>query len=1117
MPTSPLRPSARFVASTIFRATVIALLVAAESLAQTAAPAPAPDPNKDVPIELSPFVVESTFETGYQATNTLAGTRLNTSLKDVGAAVSVYTPEFLADIGVSKIEDILTYTASTEGGGQNGNFAGIVGENSAEVRDDPSSVNRVRALAQATRTRDFFASDIPSDGYSFETVTISRGPNAILAGVGSAGGVIDAALRKATFKDSYRVVSRFSSHASHREELHFNKVIVPKRLAVRLDLLNDDTNFRQEPAYAKDQRLYAALNYRVLEPQRDSFLGRGTFRANFEKGKIEGVPPDPITPTFTVGNWFNAINPKWKYDGARQQVQNSAGAIVTGASTVTGIIQGFPLYNQLALIFADPTSASPSVGLTGAGLTGVQGFQGTIAATLPGSPGGALRSTGDANRLRAGYVRTHLSDPQVFNFYDRLLTGAFDYREQRFNAADFRYEQLFLGGKAGMELAYNDQTFTRRRDFPIPGSGNDEGILVDVNAVLSVRSAEFPLGIPNPNFGRPFVSTPDVFRDQMNRSQRESSQLTAFFKHDFARSDSRIARQLGRHTISALLFKTKIERFNRTYSSTWDPAGQLNPQSVLAGALPGTFGTQVNGWFYLGPSLLNANSLQDVRLQPITSGRPQYGQTYTLQVYDPVSRSFVTRTSKPLRILNRVVDQKEDLRSTAFALQSHWLRDHVVTVVGWREDIDEAFTSLTPPRLADGNLDESKIAFQPAVTQGKRSWTKSVVGRAPFKLPGETEMRAFWNQSGNFNPVGQRRNIWNEELGSPTADTEEFGVSFNAFRGKLDLRINRYKTRIRADAIGGVGNPYNYISAMIGRLLAARDAGLSPENFNYLHPSFRTFSDVALALYETIPSRLRANIGAAANFNPRFTGSGASLQWVPDSITNLSSTSDTESTGTEVEAIINPTKNWRISLSVAKNEAVKSNVAAEELAFAETWRRNLDTMYNGALLPGSRNPSSNETGTFWAQYTAETLPSIRTAAALSGTATPEVRKWRANLVTRYDFREGFLRGVNIGGALRWQDRIGIGYPFVTNATGQSVADITRPFWGPGNTTIDLSAGYMRKIRIFGRPMTWNVGLNVRNLNAKDEVIPIAANADGTWGTFRIPPERQWALTNAFSF
>ncbi len=1123
-PTAPLahraHPSFGFCPRLARRAFAFSLMLALPSFAQTvtAPAAPAKEKNSEV-VELSPFVVASSQDTGYQATTTLAGTRLNTNLKDIGAAVSVYTAEFLTDINVSKLEDILTYTVSTEAGGQNGNFSGVSGENSGPVRDDPSSVNRVRALATATRTRDFFASDIPSDGYNFDSITISRGPNAILAGVGSAGGVIDAALRKATFKDSYRFVSRISDHGSHREEAHFNKVIIPQRLAVRLDVLNDDTRFRQKPAFAKDQRIYGAVNYRVFEPKSGSFFGRGTFRANYENGKIDGVPPDPITPTFTVGSWFNAITPKWRFDGARQIVQDAAGNTVTGPSATTGIIAGFPLYAQWALIYANPTSANPGLGLTNPNLAGVQGFQGTIAATLPGSPGGALRGTGDSNRLRTGYFRTHLSDPKIFDFYNNLLTGAFDSREQRFDAADFRYEQLFMGGKAGVEVAYNDQTFTRKRDFPIPGSGNDEGIMVDVNSVLSVRSAEFPLGIPNPNFGRPFISTPDVFRDQLNRSKRESYQMTAFFKHDFSRSRSNFMRYLGRHTASALLFKTQMERTNRTYSSTWDPAGQLKPQLSLGGALPGTFGTQVNGWFYIGPSLVNANSAQDVRLQPITSGRPQYGQTYTLQVYDPVSRSFVTGTSKPLRILAGINDQKEDLNSTAFALQSHWLKDHIVTVVGWREDRDETFSAGLPPRLADGNLDESKIVFRPAVAQGKRSWTKSVVGLLPVKLPGETEVRAFWNTSGNFNPTGLRRNIWNEELGSPTADTREYGVSFSVLQGKLDLRVNRFRTRIKDDAIS-IGNgqaTYSYISAVIGRMLAARDAGLAPAGFSYNNPAFATFGDVALAVFDTIPDRLKANIGPTTNFNPRFTGSGASLQWVPEPIQNFTSVSDTESTGTEFEAIINPTKNWRISVSFAKNEAVKANAAAQELAFAAAWKRNLDTKFNGALLPGSRNPSTNELGTFWDQYVAETLAPVRTAGALSGTASPEIRKWRANVVTRYDFRETLLRGFHIGGALRWQDKVGIGYPFVRNATGDLVADITRPYYGPTDTVVDLSAGYRRKLQIRGAPIDWSILLNVRNLNARDRVIPISANADGSYGTFRIPPERQLSLTNSFAF
>ena len=1112
------RPSAAVLA-----AATLLLCLAAEPALRAQAVIPASEATKEEPVELSPFVITTSRDTGYQATNTLAGTRLNTSLKDIGAAVSVYTPEFLEDIAVTKLQDILTYTASTEGGGQNGNFSGITGENSAEVRDDPSNVNRVRALAQATRTRDFFATDIPGDGYNFETLTISRGPNAVLAGVGNAGGIIDSTMRKAAFKDSYRAVSRFSSYHSHREELHFNKVIIPQRLAVRLDLLNDEQRFRQKPAYATDRRLYAALNYRVVDPARGSFLGRGTFRANLETGNIDGVPPDPLTPTFTVPNWFNSINPKWQWNAALQQLQNSSGAPITGTAAQTGIYQGFPLYSQWALIYANPASGAAGIGLTGQNLSGLQGFQGTIPAAAAGGPGGALRGTGDPARIngRPGFLRTKLTDPRIFDYYDNLLTGVFDHRSQTFNAGDFRYEQLLLDGKAGFEVAYNRQSFTRRRDFPIPGSGDDEGIFVDVNSVFSIRSPEYPNGIPNPNFGRPFISTPDVFRDQMNRTKREAYQLTAFLNHDFAKGESRWARALGRHTLSGLLFKTNIERFNRTYASTWDPNGPLSPFANNAGSPPGLFGAQVNGWFYLGPSLAGLNSVSEVRLQPISAERPQYGQSYTVRIFDTVTRNFVTGTARPVRVLNRVVDQREELNSSALALQSHWLRNHLTTVVGWREDRDDGASTLTPARLANGNLDESALKYQPSVSQGKRSWTKSVVGRLPFRLPGETEVRVFWNESGNFTPGGQRRNVWNEDLGSPSSKTSESGVSFSAFRGKFSLRVNRFETRIKDDAVGGVRNPFGYISSTINAMVQANLAGLNPANYGYVAANgsspYASFEQVARAIYDTIPKRLR--IGNEYNFSPRFAGSGASLQWVPESITGLVSTSDTRSKGMEYEAIVNPLPNWRISFSVTENEAVKADVARQELAFANEWVANVRARDNGALINGQRNPVGGAAlGTFLAQYDGEHVTFIRTSAAQSGVATAEIRKWRANLVTRYEFRSGLLRNVNVGGALRWQDRVGVGYPNISpTPNSQYVPDIPRPIYGPSDTQVDLSLGYKRRLKVFGGNVEWNIGVNVRNLAAKDTLIPIAANADGSYGTFRIPPERNWSLTNAFAF
>ncbi len=1076
-------------------------------------PAP-PEPPQSEVLKLSPFVVESTQDVGYLATSTLAGTRLNTSLKDVGAAVSVYTEEFLADIGVQNIEDILAYTASTEGGGMNGNFSGITGESSDAARDDPSSVNRVRALATATRTRDYFASDIPSDTYNFGALTISRGPNAVLAGIGAAGGVIDSALRQAAFKDSNQVVLRFGDYGTHRQELHLNRVLIPNRLALRADLLNERQGYRQEPTYEKDQRIFLAATYRVRDPKAGGALGRTTVRANVELGRIEGVPPNMLTPVISLQSWFDNANPlnnKWSANGALQQIMNSQGTVIPA----TGIIAGFPMFRNWGLIYANPDVARAGVGFTDPDLAAIQGFMGTIPAGAQG-PGGFVRSTGDTNRTRAGYARTRLMDRNVFDFYEQLMTGAFDFREQKFDATDVRLEQLLFGGKAGFEVAFNHQNFKRTRDFPITG---DEEIYIDTTKFLSVRSTAYPNGIPNPNFGRPFIISRDVFKDQLNTTARDAYQATGFVQHDFRQSPSRAARWLGRHTLSGLVFNTKIVRANETYASTWDPAGQLNPVTSIAAA-PGLFASQVNAWFYLGPSLLDVNRLEDVRLQAIRGSRPAYGETYTLRVYDPVSRSFVTGTSKPLRILTNLRNQEEEVSSGAATLQSHWLADHVTTLVGWRRDTAEAFTSSDLPRLPDGNLDRAQYRLQPAATQSLDTWTKSVVAKAPRALLrgplAGTELRAYWNDSENFNPVGQRRNVWNEELGSPSASTREYGAMLTLFRGKLDLRINRFETRISSDSIAGIGNPYAYLNSMIARMVGAHQAGLRPADFGYVHPTFNTFEDVARAFYATIPARLQRNIGPSTNFDPKFAGTGNSLTWEADTITNRASVSDSISTGLEVEAVWNPTRNWRLAVNVAKNEAVKASVAREELDFANTWIANLQSMYGGALLRGWRNPPT-ESATLLGQYRTEHVADIETANALSGTKAPEIRKWRVNLVTRYEFSEGRLRGFSAGGAVRWQDKLGIGYPFLTDATGRDYADLAHPYYGPDELQVDVSFGYRRRLDLFGTRIDWNVGLNIRNAIASDDLIPIRANANGSYGTVRIPPDRIWSMSNSFRF
>ena len=77
--------------------TALAVLASAWPLAaQTTNPAPlttpastATKPMDEEVVVLSPFEVKATQDTGYQATETLAGTRIRTDLKDVGGGLSV--------------------------------------------------------------------------------------------------------------------------------------------------------------------------------------------------------------------------------------------------------------------------------------------------------------------------------------------------------------------------------------------------------------------------------------------------------------------------------------------------------------------------------------------------------------------------------------------------------------------------------------------------------------------------------------------------------------------------------------------------------------------------------------------------------------------------------------------------------------------------------------------------------------------------------------------------------------------------------------------------------------------------------------------------------------------
>ncbi len=100
------------------------LLVETAVCAQTTAPVAA---TVDEAVLLSPFQVSTSKDVGYEASETLSGTRLSTPNKFVGAAITDVTPALMQDLALTNMQDLINFvpnSASYFGGGIGGDSTG---------------------------------------------------------------------------------------------------------------------------------------------------------------------------------------------------------------------------------------------------------------------------------------------------------------------------------------------------------------------------------------------------------------------------------------------------------------------------------------------------------------------------------------------------------------------------------------------------------------------------------------------------------------------------------------------------------------------------------------------------------------------------------------------------------------------------------------------------------------------------------------------------------------------------------------------------------------------------------------------------------------------------------
>ncbi len=1125
----------------MIRATLLGAIFDASAGAQTTREAGAPAPSEPV-VVLSPFVIERTRDTGYQATTTLAGTRLNTPIADLGASISIYTKDLLDDLGATNANDILIFATGMEAAGPGGNYSGATNDiNATSVvsegsRFDPQQSSRTRGLASPNFSRDLFSTRIAFDSYNTDRVTVNRGPNAILFGVGSPAGVVDTSLlRPDLHRNRNKVELRYGDNHSHRASIDLNRVLIRQKLGIRLAALADDERYDQRPAFEDKRRLYGAIAY---EPFKSTAL-----RANFETGHTKANRPITILPLNSAEPWAAAGRMPFDWTFYDDPARNPNAAAENAGLFIPLFINQGTIQNQMVVVHNNPTDQRPAYGfrsevpgsatnLVNTILSGtfnpifnrdlgadINRYYGTMNIfELPGAywTGAKILPGQQPGVVPAGIRYQGFTDFSVFDFKNRMIDES-SIQGDSFHTFNLAFEQRAWSDRIGVELAYDRQRIDRRGKNSFVSSTGSNHVRIDPNVTL-------PTGVLNPNLGRPYLLSSQVNYNNLF-IDADSIRATAFGKFDFSDFRPAWAQWLGRHTVTGLYEEnsTEIISYNHGYAFDGEAARSRDPSIESPGRRAGRI-------VYLGPSLIaNRNPLQlaAVSIPPLTTG-PTTNIPYFARAADVTDPGrMVDATATQVERNNGGSALREVIKSQAAVLQSYWLRDHLVTMLGWRRDEDYFVRQIVRFVSNPANLnDPGKVHYgfndfsfpgTPPLNVGGEVKSYSVVARWPRKLvrlPAGTDISIFYNESSNFTPVGGRISGYGEKIASPAGKTKEYGVNLWALHDKLSLRLNRFETSVKDQ---GYNPTVVGISSMDAIVRSA--ARWYAEGLLNPHLVDRGLADAEL-LFSALPANYRnlydwRVIGVRPNQDVVYTSS------VPGS----TDTTDYTAKGTELEIVCNPTKNWRILANVAKQETVQSNalpflkdlIARMKPAWDQLRSRPF-AAYPLGWQPGDALAANVLTFGSWLD--ANVFGPFATAIATEGSASAEQRKWRANLVTHYRFgRDSVfgekLKGWSIGGAVRWQDKLGIGYPTTRKTNGSVQFDLAHPFYAPAETNVDGFASYERKI--WKDRINWKIQLNVRNLIEDDTPIAIGVQPWGDISTVRLAPERRWYLTNSFTF
>ncbi|MFA5263392.1 MAG: TonB-dependent receptor plug domain-containing protein, partial [Opitutaceae bacterium] len=627
-------------------------------------------------VVLSPFVVSAADEKDrYQATSTLAGTRVKTDLKDIASSISVVTSQFLRDTGATNNETLLVYTTNTEVGGVYGNYGGVgntfvQGATDMEPRFNKTVLNtRIRGLDSADNTRDYFMTDIPWDAFNIGRVDIQRGPNSILFGIGSPAGIINSSINSAGFVSSYSLQNRLGSYGSVRDSLDVNQVIIAKELAIRVSALDDHTQYRQKPAFNKDRRIFAALRWDPELLKSDS--ASTSIRINYERGNVKANRPRILPPVDQITPWFdaNGIN-KTAYDAyyvnpSAAGIYPDRNPVLVGEMKIAWFDQSAPSgYIGLHPRFTyDSTTGDPSAALqavtsrnggigtaTKWSISSMGVVEGSQIDGFPYSNGvgiaGYNRYAYNSNFMdssafpgaASGFYKDFvISDPTIFDFYNNLLDGVNKKEWQNWTAYNLSLEQTFLNNRLGIQLVYDKQEFGTGAE-----SNSLSGISVDAYANAN-ETLPWAYGYAakyngtgtagtNANAGRAYVSSSSTNtggpQGESIDTDRESfrATITGEVRATDLFSKSLLSDILGRHVFTGLYSYDTYKKDERT----WRRYAMESAWSQFMDGLPAKISQEIRGVGiinYISAPLFKESSASGLHLPALQGEQSPYGET----------------------------------------------------------------------------------------------------------------------------------------------------------------------------------------------------------------------------------------------------------------------------------------------------------------------------------------------------------------------------------------------------------------------------------------------------------------------------------------------------------